>query len=139
MKLKNYLPVLLLAILSTSCVKIVSETGQNTTLPEFSTDREDLISRVSAIIPAEDILITSGNTKISGGEEFSFLAVEIVSPESFPSGGFDFSNLADEITEVVEKEIKNIRDYQKLMIEVRNTVEENDTEHTRTFKKEIDL
>ena len=140
MKFKHYLPILLLALLSTSCVKkTVTINGQNTISPEFSTDREDLKNRISEIIPAKDILISSGNTKNSGEKAFNFLTVEIVNPDSFPSGGFSFSDMANDIAEIVEEDIKNIEDYKKVKIEVRNTVEENNTEHTRTFKKEIDL
>ena len=97
------------------------------------------MGKISEIIPSEKINITSGNIKNSGEEEYNFLSVEISGPDSFPASGFSFSDLADEIMDVVKGEIKNINDYKKLQIEVRNTVEENDTEHTRTFKKEIDL
>lgn len=141
MKLKHFLPLLLLTISLTACVETTTITrmeGQNTITPQFSTDREDLKRKIAAVIPAEDILISSGNTKKLGVEEYNFLTVEIVSPESFPSG-FSFSNLANEISKVVKDDLKNLEDYQKVKIEVRNTVEENNTEHTRTYKKEIDL
>ena len=114
-------------------------TGQNTVPPEFSTDRENLKSRISQIILAEDINISSGNIKKSGDKAYNFLTVEIISAEEFPSGGFAFSNLAEEIAEVLEEDIRNIDDYKKVTIEIRNTLEENNTTHTRTFRKEIEL
>lgn len=140
MKFKHFLPLLFLSFLFNACIeKTITRKVQNTSPPEFSTDREDLKSRISEIIPADNILISSGTTQTSGVPEYKFLTVEIVNPESFPSGGFSFSNLANEIGEVVQANIENISDYQKMKIEVRNTVEENNTEHTRTFKKEIDI
>ncbi len=142
MKLKNFLPLLLLTFLFNACIESTvtrPATSANTIHPEFSEDREDLKGKISAVIPAEEILIGSGNTQTSGEETFHFLTVDIVSPGSFPSSGFAFSEQANEIRDIVKQEIKNIDDFQKMKIEVRNTVEENNTEHSRTYKKEIDL
>ncbi len=142
MKLKHILPLLLIVVTFTACVeKIVTTTGQsqNTISPEFSLDREELKSKISTIVPAEDILISSGHTKKSGEEAYNFLSVEIVSPDSYPSNGISFSSIANEVAKVVEEDISNIKDFQKVNIEVRNTVDEDNTEYTRTYKKEIDL
>jgi len=140
MKIKYILPVLFITVLFTSCVeRIVTITGQNTTHPEFSAGRENFKSRISEIINSEDISISSGSVKTSGETAYNFLSVDIISSTDFPSGGIKFSKLAGEIAKVVEEDIENIDDYKKLKIEVSTTVMENDTEHTRTFRKEISL
>ena len=139
MKINYILPLLFITFLFTGCVeKTVTIHGQSTVSPEFSTDSENLKSKISEIILAEDINISSGNFKKSGDRAYNFLTVEIISADDFP-GGFAFSNLAEEIAEVLEEDIRNIDDYKKVTIEIRNTVEENNTTHTRTFRKEIEL
>lgn len=140
MKFKHFLLLLFLVISFTSCVERIERVvTQDTISPEFTIERNDLTNKISAIIPAEKINITTSKTKKTGESEYNTFHVEVVSPENFPSNGFSFSDLSNEITRVVQDNISNIEDFQKMEIEVRNTVEENDTKHTRTYKKEIDL
>lgn len=139
MKIGNLLPLLLLLITFTSCIETTTRTvHQDTIPPELSVEEEVLKSRISAIIPAEDIYFTSSYTQISGEEDYNTLNVEIV-PETFPSNGFSFAGMADDIQVAVESGIGNMDDYQKMKIEVRRSTDENGTEHKRSFKKEFDL
>lgn len=145
MKIKNLLPLLLLFITFTSCVekieRIVTKetTGTSSSVsPRFSVEKETLKSRISAIIPAEQISFAHSNTKTTGEEEYSSLTVEI-QPDSLPSNLLSFYRMTDEIRAAVESGISNMEEYQKLEIVVRRTLKENGAEHTQSYKKEIDL
>lgn len=137
--IKHFLPLLFIAASFTSCVDTITRVvHQDTIAPEFSVEEEKLKSRISAIIPAEEIYFTSSKTQESGDVEFNTLNVEII-PQEFPSNGFSFSRQADDIRSAVASGISNMDDYQKLKVEVRSTVKENNTEHNRSYKKEIEL
>lgn len=139
MKLKYYLPLLLLAIIFTSCVERTERVvHQDTIAPEYSVEEETLKSRVSAIIPSENISFGSEKTTKSGEAGYNTIKVKIV-PDTLPENGIAFNRLTDEIQEAVESGISNLEDYQKMNIEVRRTVEENEIEHTQFYKKEFDL
>lgn len=145
MKLKNYLPLLLLAISCTACIEGPETiTRTETTLdsasvsPNYSVEQEILKSRIAAIIPADQILFSHGQTQKSGEAKYNTLTVEIL-PDTLPSNLVSFFRLTDEIQEAVESGIGNMEDYQKLDIVVRRTVKENGVEHTQAYKKEIDL
>lgn len=140
MNFKNYLPLLMVIFLFNACIdETITRKVQTTIPPEFSVSRADLENKIAEIIPSDNIHITNGTTQTTGEPEYKFLIVEIVNPDSFPSNGFTFSNQANEISEIIKENITNIKDYQKVKIEVRNTVEENDTNHTRTYKKEVEI
>lgn len=141
MRLKHILPLLLITLAFTACVEKTETTvdSQTTIAPDFSIDREDLESKILTIIPAEDILISSGKTKKSGEEAYNFISVEIVSSDSSPSSGITFSSLANEVAKTVEEDINNIKDFQKVMVEVHDSVEEENSEYTITYKKELEL
>ncbi|NJY62247.1 hypothetical protein HC174_05685 [Salinimicrobium sp. CDJ15-81-2] len=145
MKIKNLLPLLLLFITFTSCVErveriVTKETSKTSSSvsPKFSVEKETVKSRISAIIPAEQISFAHSNTKTTGEEGYSSLTVEI-QPDSLPSNLLAFYRMTDEIQSAVESGISNMDEYQKLEIVIRQTLEENGAQHTQSYKKEIDL
>lgn len=141
MKPIQLLPLLLLSISLTSCVEKITrvETKEHmvTIAPEFSVEEETLKNRISAIIPAEEINITSSKTTKTGEKDFHTLNIKIV-PDSLPKNGIGFYRLTDEIREAVESGISNLEHYQKITIEVGRTEIENGVEHKRSYKKELD-
>lgn len=140
MKTKFLLPFLCISLLFSGCVETITrKTGHNTVPLKFSTDREELNGKILELIPSEEINISTVNIDVSGEGAYDYISVEISGPREFPSGGFEFSDKANEIAGIIKGDIKNIGQYEKIAIEVKNTLKENNTEHTRTFKKEIDL
>lgn len=139
MKIKNLFILLLLLISFTSCVeKITRVVHQDTIPPNYSVEKEVLKSRISDIIPAEEVSFSSTKTTKSGEEEFNALNLEIV-PDSFPSSGLAFYQMTDELQRVVESGIQNMEDYQQLTILVKQTTEKDGVKHNRSYRKEIDL
>lgn len=139
MKTQKLLPLLLLIILFTSCVKKITRVvHQDPIAPEFSVEKETLKSRISAVIPAQSVSFSSSKTEINGGAETNSLSVEIVS-DTLPSNLVSFFRLTDELREAVESGIGNMEKYQKLEIVVRHTFIENSVKHAQSYKKEIDL
>lgn len=142
MKFKSLLLLLLLFISFTACVERIERIQTKEHLvnipPEFSVEKETLKSRISAIIPAEKISFNSSKTTKTGEADYHTLNVNI-ELISFPSNGIAFYRVTDEIRAALESGISNMSDYQKMTISVRQTTVENDVEHTRTYKKEIDL
>lgn len=137
--IKKLLFLFLLLISFTSCVeKITRIVHQETISPEYSIDKEVLKNRISDIISAEDINISSSITTRSGEEELHILNVEIL-PDSLPSSGIAFYRKTGEIKTAVESGVNNMSDYQKLRIIVRRQETENGVEHSRSYKKDIDL
>lgn len=141
MKIKSFLPLLLLLISFTSCVEKITRIQTKEHLvtidPEFSVEKETLKSRIAAIIPAEEISFSSSKTTKAGESDYHTLNVEIV-PDSLPDG-IAFYRMTDEIQTAVESGITNMNEYQKLSIIVRQQIMENGIEHNRSYKKEIDL
>lgn len=142
MKPIQLLPLLLLSISLTSCVEKITrvETKEHivTIAPDFSVEEETLKDRISAIIPAEEIKITSSKTTKTEEKDFHTLNIKIV-PDSLPKNGISFYQMTDEIRDAVESGISNMDDYQKMIIQVGKTKIEDGVEHKRTFKKELDL
>ena len=142
MKFKHLLPLLLLCISLTSCVekitRVVTKEHMETIPPDYSVAEETLKNRISAIIPAEKINISSTKTTRTGEEDFHTLNIDIVA-DSLPKNGISFYQMTDEIRDAVESGISNMDDYQKMMIQVGKTETEDGVEHKRTFKKELDL
>lgn len=136
MKLKKFLPLLLILISFTACDETLF--GRNIH-PEYTIEKERLKSKVASIIPSEEIRITSSRSEIEGRSESHILHVEILSPGTFPLNSYSFSGLARNIQNTVEKNISNIEEFQKMEIVVRHTVEDNGTRLERNFIKEIDL
>jgi hypothetical protein len=100
--------------------------------------QETLKSRISAVIPVENISIGSSKTEKTGDAEYHALTVEI-QPETLPGNVVSFFKMTGEIKNAVESGIGNMEDYQKLEIVVRKTTNENGVEKTQSYKKEIDL
>ena len=139
MKLKHLFPLLLFSFFFYSCVETISRPiTDNTIAPEFSVEKETLKSRISAIIPAENIYFSSTLTEKSGEGSFNTLNVDII-PQTLPPNGVSFYKITDEIQEAVASGIGNMEDYQKLKIEIRRTEEEDEVEHHRSYKIEVDL
>ncbi|MCX2839199.1 hypothetical protein OQ279_13680 [Salinimicrobium sp. MT39] len=139
MKSFKILPLLTVLILFTSCVeKITRVVHQDTIPPEYTVAQETLKSRISAVIPAENISIGSSKTEKTGDAEYHALTVEI-QPETLPGNVVSFFKMTGEIKNAVESGIGNMEDYQKLEIVVRKTTNENGVEKTQSYKKEIDL
>ena len=139
MKSLKILPLLTVLFLFTSCVeKITRIVHKDTIPPEYTVEQETLKSRISAIIPAEDISFGSSKTEKSGEAEYNTLTVEI-QPKTLPEDVVSFFRMTGEIQDAVESGIGNMEDYQKLEIVVRQTSIENGVEKSQSCKKQIDL
>lgn len=140
MRFKLYLPIICLTLTSIACVnKIERVVHQETIAPEFTIEKERLESRITTIVPAKEVNITSSTTTSTGKPKLNTLHVEILDPENFPANGFTFSELADDIKVTVEESIGNIGDFDKMKVVVRTDKLENGTSHNRSFTREIDL
>lgn len=135
--------------LFTGCVKSIERkvTTENSishkVIPaNYRAGKEEFRKELSAMTGSDAHITTSVTTNSTNGivqEETNFLKVELRNPENFPENGLAFNRLSNEIQKELEKEIENIEDYQKLEIQVVRASDEEGSERTQSYKKEIDL
>ncbi len=141
MKFKHFLPLFLATIFFTACVErtVTTETiTHNSVSPVFSVKKETLKSRISAVIPSEEIYFSHGSKTNPGEDGYSLLIVTI-HPDTLPDNLLTFYRLTDDIKKAVKSGIDNLEDYQKMEIVVKQTEKENGVERSFSYKKELDL
>lgn len=113
--------------------------GQNTIRPEYIVNEADLESKILTIAHFERIEVSSSVYKKNNAAEEHSLIIELINPTYFPATDSVFNEEALEIKQLTIQALKNIEEYEKLMIGYKQLSTENGIDKNRTYRTEFEL
>lgn len=133
------LPLLLLILISFSaCEFSKSETvsvHQKTIPADFKTSRANFYKEIASVGKFEKVEV-SPSVQEKDGEKTNSITIHLTNPESAPETQFQLMGQAKEIENFAKNNIRNIENFDKIVVNYSQQINENGIQKNTTFQTE---
>lgn len=139
---KNYhfLPFLIIIMFSFSaCQYSTTNTVHGETIPpEYINSKTDFEKEILSITQFDEIIVSTSVTTQDGVRD-NGITIELKNPETSPQNRIALMRQSHDIISKTKKNIKNIKDYDKIVVAYLEVKMDNGIEKKISFKTEMDL